>query len=163
MCLVSVGVLRTTWIFTSFWPSQSLMLLRLDCQTLALSHVFKRDTLTECHMWDKLDFGSTLEQSLCGYSERWRSSWRHECSSEVSRESCTCSRTQGLRCPWRLWRTRQRIGEDGFLWCKILAIILKDNLKETVLLSACEQIFEMEWHNVAGWTGQGGSLLGTKR
>ncbi|XP_054887955.1 ATP-dependent 6-phosphofructokinase, liver type [Poeciliopsis prolifica] len=24
-------------------------------------------------------------------------------------------------------------------------------------------IFEMEWHNVAGWTGQGGSLLGTKR
>ncbi|XP_037136500.1 ATP-dependent 6-phosphofructokinase, liver type [Syngnathus acus] len=24
-------------------------------------------------------------------------------------------------------------------------------------------VFEMEWHNVAGWTGQGGSLLGTKR
>ncbi|KAK2839693.1 hypothetical protein Q5P01_013433 [Channa striata] len=24
-------------------------------------------------------------------------------------------------------------------------------------------IFEMEWHSVAGWTGQGGSLLGTKR
>ncbi|KAM9347182.1 ATP-dependent 6-phosphofructokinase, liver type [Symphorus nematophorus] len=24
-------------------------------------------------------------------------------------------------------------------------------------------IFEMEWHKVAGWTGQGGSLLGTKR
>ncbi|XP_077583982.1 ATP-dependent 6-phosphofructokinase, liver type isoform X1 [Stigmatopora nigra] len=24
-------------------------------------------------------------------------------------------------------------------------------------------LFEMEWHNVAGWTGQGGSLLGTKR
>uniref|UniRef100_A0A1A7W6V4 ATP-dependent 6-phosphofructokinase n=1 Tax=Iconisemion striatum TaxID=60296 RepID=A0A1A7W6V4_9TELE len=25
------------------------------------------------------------------------------------------------------------------------------------------EIFEMMWHNVAGWTGQGGSLLGTKR
>ncbi|XP_057708112.1 ATP-dependent 6-phosphofructokinase, liver type isoform X2 [Corythoichthys intestinalis] len=24
-------------------------------------------------------------------------------------------------------------------------------------------VFEMQWHNVAGWTGQGGSLLGTKR
>ncbi|XP_020506825.1 ATP-dependent 6-phosphofructokinase, liver type [Labrus bergylta] len=24
-------------------------------------------------------------------------------------------------------------------------------------------VFEMEWHKVAGWTGQGGSLLGTKR
>ncbi|XP_070771437.1 ATP-dependent 6-phosphofructokinase, liver type isoform X4 [Enoplosus armatus] len=24
-------------------------------------------------------------------------------------------------------------------------------------------VFEMEWHSVAGWTGQGGSLLGTKR
>ncbi|KAM6934429.1 ATP-dependent 6-phosphofructokinase, liver type [Xenentodon cancila] len=24
-------------------------------------------------------------------------------------------------------------------------------------------IFEMKWHDVAGWTGQGGSLLGTKR
>uniref|UniRef100_A0A3B4XPC6 Phosphofructokinase domain-containing protein n=1 Tax=Seriola lalandi dorsalis TaxID=1841481 RepID=A0A3B4XPC6_SERLL len=24
-------------------------------------------------------------------------------------------------------------------------------------------LFEMEWHTVAGWTGQGGSLLGTKR
>ncbi|XP_069010749.1 ATP-dependent 6-phosphofructokinase, liver type [Embiotoca jacksoni] len=24
-------------------------------------------------------------------------------------------------------------------------------------------VFEMEWHNVAGWTGRGGSLLGTKR
>ncbi|XP_073329557.1 ATP-dependent 6-phosphofructokinase, liver type isoform X2 [Pagrus major] len=24
-------------------------------------------------------------------------------------------------------------------------------------------VSEMEWHNVAGWTGQGGSLLGTKR
>ncbi|XP_077392202.1 ATP-dependent 6-phosphofructokinase, liver type isoform X2 [Festucalex cinctus] len=24
-------------------------------------------------------------------------------------------------------------------------------------------VCEMEWHNVAGWTGQGGSLLGTKR
>ncbi|KAM4558836.1 ATP-dependent 6-phosphofructokinase, liver type [Odontesthes bonariensis] len=24
-------------------------------------------------------------------------------------------------------------------------------------------VFEMKWHNVAGWTGQGGSLLGTKR
>ncbi|KAM7380641.1 hypothetical protein PAMP_003921 [Pampus punctatissimus] len=24
-------------------------------------------------------------------------------------------------------------------------------------------VFEMEWHTVAGWTGQGGSLLGTKR
>ncbi|XP_037542850.1 ATP-dependent 6-phosphofructokinase, liver type [Nematolebias whitei] len=28
---------------------------------------------------------------------------------------------------------------------------------------ASDQIFEMKWHNVAGWTGQGGSLLGTKR
>lgn len=27
----------------------------------------------------------------------------------------------------------------------------------------CLQVFKMEWHNVAGWTGQGGSLLGTKR
>uniref|UniRef100_A0A8C5HP65 ATP-dependent 6-phosphofructokinase n=1 Tax=Gouania willdenowi TaxID=441366 RepID=A0A8C5HP65_GOUWI len=25
------------------------------------------------------------------------------------------------------------------------------------------EVFEMEWHRVAGWTGQGGSLLGTKR
>uniref|UniRef100_A0A8C4NQ77 ATP-dependent 6-phosphofructokinase n=1 Tax=Dicentrarchus labrax TaxID=13489 RepID=A0A8C4NQ77_DICLA len=25
------------------------------------------------------------------------------------------------------------------------------------------EVFEMEWHSVAGWTGQGGSLLGTKR
>ncbi|XP_041857657.1 ATP-dependent 6-phosphofructokinase, liver type [Melanotaenia boesemani] len=25
------------------------------------------------------------------------------------------------------------------------------------------EVFEMKWHNVAGWTGQGGSLLGTKR
>ncbi|KAA8588230.1 hypothetical protein FQN60_001424 [Etheostoma spectabile] len=25
------------------------------------------------------------------------------------------------------------------------------------------ELFEMEWHTVAGWTGQGGSLLGTKR
>nr|XP_057938683.1 ATP-dependent 6-phosphofructokinase, liver type [Doryrhamphus excisus] len=25
------------------------------------------------------------------------------------------------------------------------------------------EVFEMQWHNVAGWTGQGGSLLGTKR
>ncbi|XP_028249113.1 ATP-dependent 6-phosphofructokinase, liver type [Parambassis ranga] len=25
------------------------------------------------------------------------------------------------------------------------------------------EVFEMEWHKVAGWTGQGGSLLGTKR
>uniref|UniRef100_A0A8D0AIL3 ATP-dependent 6-phosphofructokinase n=1 Tax=Sander lucioperca TaxID=283035 RepID=A0A8D0AIL3_SANLU len=25
------------------------------------------------------------------------------------------------------------------------------------------ELFEMEWHSVAGWTGQGGSLLGTKR
>ncbi|XP_075896310.1 ATP-dependent 6-phosphofructokinase, liver type [Nelusetta ayraudi] len=25
------------------------------------------------------------------------------------------------------------------------------------------QVFQMEWHSVAGWTGQGGSLLGTKR
>ncbi|KAM9343337.1 ATP-dependent 6-phosphofructokinase, liver type [Pholidichthys leucotaenia] len=25
------------------------------------------------------------------------------------------------------------------------------------------EVFEMHWHNVAGWTGQGGSLLGTKR
>ncbi|XP_013872180.1 ATP-dependent 6-phosphofructokinase, liver type [Austrofundulus limnaeus] len=28
---------------------------------------------------------------------------------------------------------------------------------------ANDAIFEMKWHNVAGWTGQGGSLLGTKR
>ncbi|KAG7501709.1 ATP-dependent 6-phosphofructokinase, liver type [Solea senegalensis] len=28
---------------------------------------------------------------------------------------------------------------------------------------ANESVFEMEWHKVAGWTGQGGSLLGTKR
>ncbi|XP_017279996.1 ATP-dependent 6-phosphofructokinase, liver type [Kryptolebias marmoratus] len=28
---------------------------------------------------------------------------------------------------------------------------------------AKDGIFEMKWHNVAGWTGQGGSLLGTKR
>ncbi|XP_058471992.1 ATP-dependent 6-phosphofructokinase, liver type [Solea solea] len=28
---------------------------------------------------------------------------------------------------------------------------------------ANESLFEMEWHKVAGWTGQGGSLLGTKR
>uniref|UniRef100_A0A673CBV1 ATP-dependent 6-phosphofructokinase n=1 Tax=Sphaeramia orbicularis TaxID=375764 RepID=A0A673CBV1_9TELE len=28
---------------------------------------------------------------------------------------------------------------------------------------ASEDMFEMEWHKVAGWTGQGGSLLGTKR
>lgn len=27
----------------------------------------------------------------------------------------------------------------------------------------CVQVFKMDWHNVAGWTGQGGSLLGTKR
>ncbi|XP_029314824.1 ATP-dependent 6-phosphofructokinase, liver type [Cottoperca gobio] len=25
------------------------------------------------------------------------------------------------------------------------------------------KVFEMDWHSVAGWTGQGGSLLGTKR
>ncbi|CAG5865507.1 ATP-dependent 6-phosphofructokinase, liver type [Menidia menidia] len=25
------------------------------------------------------------------------------------------------------------------------------------------EVFEMKWHSVAGWTGQGGSLLGTKR
>uniref|UniRef100_A0A8C6USD3 ATP-dependent 6-phosphofructokinase n=1 Tax=Neogobius melanostomus TaxID=47308 RepID=A0A8C6USD3_9GOBI len=28
---------------------------------------------------------------------------------------------------------------------------------------ADEELFEMEWYNVAGWTGQGGSRLGTKR
>lgn len=27
----------------------------------------------------------------------------------------------------------------------------------------CLQLFKMNWGNVAGWTGQGGSLLGTKR
>lgn len=27
----------------------------------------------------------------------------------------------------------------------------------------CLQLFKMDWKNVAGWTGQGGSLLGTKR
>lgn len=27
----------------------------------------------------------------------------------------------------------------------------------------CLQVFKMEWNTVAGWTGQGGSLLGTKR
>ncbi|XP_037646117.1 ATP-dependent 6-phosphofructokinase, liver type [Sebastes umbrosus] len=28
---------------------------------------------------------------------------------------------------------------------------------------ALGKVYEMEWHSVAGWTGQGGSLLGTKR
>lgn len=35
---------------------------------------------------------------------------------------------------------------------------------ERKLAKLCHlQVFKMEWHTVAGWTGQGGSLLGTKR
>lgn len=111
---------------------------------------------------------SPSEQILSGYSERGSSGCRDECSREVCFEVSTHSRTQGLWCPWRLSRTCQRSGESFCLdiFTTLQQILIASTLCEIgyfILIPVPLQVFEMKWHNVAGWTGQGGSLLGTKR
>lgn len=53
---------------------------------------------------------------------------------------------------------RGQVSQDAFS-CTVVALKWR-GYRPPVF---CLQVFRMEWGTVAGWTGQGGSLLGTKR
>lgn len=86
-----------------------------------------------------------------GWTQRWgqQSGW-----DSLRVTGFTPSTTASRVWPKARWETHTHthvwsLSELGFIWWTDTDLFL--------------QLTEVHWHDVAGWTGQGGSLLGTKR
>lgn len=149
------GVLRITGTSTSFLPSRSKSSQRwthTDGTTWSSAQMlWMSDSCAPLRAISLWPFW-TWELRLQGWMQRWGLLWGWRSFTDTR---STASMTAFKDLPEERWEFLSQQ-----LYHTALDFSSKCDTKEIV---ECVQLFKMEWQNVAGWTGQGGSLLGTKR
>lgn len=154
------GALRTTGTFTNFLPTKRRSRMRWTHKSrywppasfssiVDGGPVFSSRPISPWPFW-------MWELQLQGWTQRWGLQWGWQ-SFRATRSMA--SMTVFRDWPEERWHFALLFPQWGgfflgfFFW--------KGALQNGQIF--CLQLFRMEWKNVAGWTGQGGSLLGTKR